>query len=63
VSDADLQRAGQSLRLGRHQTPEDVAYAVVYLASDESAQVTGTILNIDAGATTLPLSPGRFYVG
>ncbi|TMB84294.1 MAG: SDR family oxidoreductase [Chloroflexi bacterium] len=64
VSDADLQRAGQSLRLGRHQTPEDVAYAVVYLASDESAQVTGTILNIDAGATTLPISPpGRLYVG
>jgi NAD(P)-dependent dehydrogenase (short-subunit alcohol dehydrogenase family) len=57
LSDDDLQRAGQSLRLGRHQTPEDIAYAVIYLASDESAQVTGTILNIDAGATTLPIIP------
>lgn len=63
VSDADLQRAGQSLRLGRHQTPEDAAYAVVYLASDESAQVTGTILNVDAGAATLPFQPGGRFVG
>jgi NAD(P)-dependent dehydrogenase (short-subunit alcohol dehydrogenase family) len=63
VSDADLQRAGQSLRLGRHQTPEDAAYAVVYLASDESAQVTGTILNVDAGAATLPFPPGGRFVG
>jgi NAD(P)-dependent dehydrogenase (short-subunit alcohol dehydrogenase family) len=63
VSDADLERAGQSLRLGRHQTPEDAAYAVVYLASDESAQVTGTILNVDAGAATLPFQPGGRFVG
>jgi NAD(P)-dependent dehydrogenase (short-subunit alcohol dehydrogenase family) len=63
VNDADLQRAGQSLRLGRHQTPEDAAYAVVYLASDESAQVTGTILNVDAGAATLPFPPVGPFVG
>jgi NAD(P)-dependent dehydrogenase (short-subunit alcohol dehydrogenase family) len=63
VSDADLQKAGQALRLGRHQTPEDVAYAVVYLASDESTQLTGTVLNVDAGAATLPLSSGGPYVG
>lgn len=63
VNDADLQRAGKSLRLGRHQTPEDAAYAVVYLASDESAQVTGTILNVDAGAATLPFPPVGPFVG
>jgi len=50
-----LLRAGKALPLGRHQTPEDTAYAVIYLASDESAQVTGTVMHLDAGASTLPL--------
>jgi NAD(P)-dependent dehydrogenase (short-subunit alcohol dehydrogenase family) len=55
VSLDELEKIGRKLPLGRFQTPEDTAYAVVYLASDESAQVTGTILHLDAGASTLPL--------
>lgn len=35
-------------RIGR---PEDIAWAAIYLASDESAWVTGTDLKVDAGAT------------
>jgi NAD(P)-dependent dehydrogenase (short-subunit alcohol dehydrogenase family) len=35
--------------LGRFQTPDDAAMAVLYLASDESAQVTGVEINCDAG--------------
>ncbi len=35
--------------LGRIGTPEDVAYGVLYLASDESAFVTGSELVIDGG--------------
>ncbi len=52
-----LETVGRSLALGRHQTGEDSAYAAVYLLSDESQQVTGTILNVDAGASTLPIQP------
>ncbi len=61
ISKERLMSAGKTLPLGRHQTAEDIAYAVVFLASDESNQITGTILNIDAGASTLPLQPRPSY--
>ena len=37
--------------LGRWGQPEEVAYGVIYLASDESSFVTGSELVIDGGAT------------
>ncbi len=37
--------------LGRIGTPEDIAYGVLYLASDESSFVTGSELVIDGGRT------------
>jgi len=39
------------LPMGRAGTVEDVAYGVLYLASDESAYVTGSELVIDGGTT------------
>jgi len=48
-----LRALGEQQMLGRHQTPQDTAYAVVYLMSDESSQVTGTTLHIDAGMSAL----------
>lgn len=39
------------LPLGRLPTPEDYVGAVVFLASDESAMVTGTNITVDGGAT------------
>ena len=37
--------------LGRVGTPEDIAYAALFLASDESSFVTGTSLIVDGGFT------------
>ena len=37
--------------LGRYGEPEEVAYGVLYLASDESLFVTGAELVIDGGWT------------
>jgi cyclopentanol dehydrogenase len=48
-----VQRAARLARipLGKIGTPEDVAYGVLYLASDESSFVTGAELVIDGGST------------
>jgi NAD(P)-dependent dehydrogenase (short-subunit alcohol dehydrogenase family) len=40
--------------LRRMGTPEDIAYGILYLASDESSYVTGTELVIDGGFCTIP---------
>jgi NAD(P)-dependent dehydrogenase (short-subunit alcohol dehydrogenase family) len=40
--------------LPRLGTPRDVANAVLYLASDRSAQVTGIVLPVDGGTTAGP---------
>ena len=46
-----LEQRMQRLPLGRVGTPEDIAYGVLYLASDESSFVTGSELVIDGGTT------------
>jgi NAD(P)-dependent dehydrogenase (short-subunit alcohol dehydrogenase family) len=48
---ATYQRMLSRIPLGRYGEPEEVAYAVLYLASDESAFVTGSELVIDGGWT------------
>ena len=35
--------------LGRKGTPEEIAYAVAFLASDQAAYITGQVLGIDGG--------------
>ncbi len=45
------QRAVAGIPLGRSAGPEEVAYGVLYLASDEASFVTGSELIIDGGAT------------
>lgn len=47
VRDAIMSRLPMK-RLGQ---PEDIAYAAVFLASDEASWVTGTMLTVDGGTT------------
>ena len=45
------QRTEQTTPLGRYGQPSDIAYGVLYLASDEASFVTGSELVIDGGVT------------
>ena len=38
-----------SIPLGQQGRPEDIAAAVVFLASDESAYITGEAINVNGG--------------
>lgn len=48
-----LDKLGRQIPLGRVGQPEDVAYAVLYLASDESPFVTGSEIRIDGGLSAM----------
>jgi NAD(P)-dependent dehydrogenase (short-subunit alcohol dehydrogenase family) len=51
-TDADrAERARATLPLGRVSATEEIAAAVLYLASDAAASVVGTDLVVDSGAT------------
>jgi len=45
----NLQRAVEATPLGRLGTPEDVAGAVVFFASDDAGFITGQVLSVDGG--------------
>lgn len=51
--DAALEKLGRQVPLGRVGKPNDVAYAVLYLASDESQFVTGIELKVDGGISAM----------
>jgi 3-oxoacyl-[acyl-carrier protein] reductase len=47
---AELKEASlKTIPLGRWGTPEEVAYAAAFLASDEAAYITGQVLSVDGG--------------
>jgi 3(or 17)beta-hydroxysteroid dehydrogenase len=48
-SDAGREAMAAAHPIGRNGTPQDMAYAVLYLASDESAFTTGAELVVDGG--------------
>ncbi len=43
-------RVGDIIPLKREQTPEDIGWAAVFLASDEARNITGQSLNVDGGS-------------
>lgn len=49
VSDEIRQSIMNIIPLGRKGEPEEIAYAVAFLASDQAAYITGQILGIDGG--------------
>jgi 3-oxoacyl-[acyl-carrier protein] reductase len=51
ISDAAKQAFMDKVAVKRPGTPEDVAAAVVYLASDQASYITGQVLAVDGGLT------------
>ncbi|MGA2857139.1 MAG: 3-oxoacyl-[acyl-carrier-protein] reductase [Candidatus Sulfotelmatobacter sp.] len=49
LSDEFKQNALKQIPLGRVGTPEDVANAVAFLASDDASYITGHVLNVNGG--------------
>lgn len=47
------EKLGRQIPLGRIGQPNDVAYAILYLASDESQFVTGTEIRVDGGISAM----------
>lgn len=48
-----LKKLARQIPLGHVGEPDDVAYAVLYLASDEARFVTGTEIRIDGGVSAM----------
>lgn len=48
-----LQKLGRQIPLGRVGEPDDIAYAALYLASDEAKFVTGAELKVDGGISAM----------
>jgi len=49
LSEEFKQNAVKQIPLGRVGSPEDVAHAVAFLASEESSYITGHVLNVNGG--------------
>ncbi len=50
-SDEEVRRYGERMPVGRVGTPEDIAYAAVFLASDMASYICGVTLQVDGGRT------------
>jgi NAD(P)-dependent dehydrogenase (short-subunit alcohol dehydrogenase family) len=52
-----LRQVESSIPIGHMGEPEDIAYAALYLASDESKYVTGLAMIVDGGYMLAPVPP------
>jgi len=57
LPDEVKEKMKESTPLKRWGQPEDIAKVAVFLASDESAYMTGTVVIVDGGASINPWSP------
>jgi NAD(P)-dependent dehydrogenase (short-subunit alcohol dehydrogenase family) len=53
-----LEQVNRRIPLGRHATPEELAGLFAYLASDEAAYFTGSVIVMDGGETAGSLASG-----
>lgn len=51
LPEAARDAAASAIAMGRFGTPEDVAAAVVFLASDDASYITGQVIAVDGGMT------------
>ena len=51
IPDEEIEKDIQRYPLGRYGTPEEVAWAAIYLLSDATKWMTGSILTLDGGLT------------
>jgi NAD(P)-dependent dehydrogenase (short-subunit alcohol dehydrogenase family) len=51
IIDAGLAALGATIPLGRVGQPDDIAALALFLASDASRYMTGTVIPVDGGAT------------
>ena len=49
LSDTIMDQVNKSIPLERLGTPEDIAYAVAFLVSNEASYITGQVLSVDGG--------------
>lgn len=49
LGEEDMRAMISTIPLGRLARPEEIAYAALYLASDESSMVTGTCIDVNGG--------------
>jgi 3-oxoacyl-[acyl-carrier protein] reductase len=52
LSDEARTKLEERIALKRLGTPDDVANAVVFLASEQASYITGTVLNVSGGLYT-----------
>jgi len=63
MGDDGLAQAGQSIPLGRVGRPEDIAGAVIFLASTAGAFVTGETISVDGGTSRLTVEANPLTAG